>query len=209
MQNVESEPYQHVEILCPDLIEGFFRETMDEFFPDRFDLDAFDPGQEIGTIALVQRMILWLHALIETKVEVVQNALPQPGIKKPFAQAAEWTTVGTGGLLRWRFAVDEQFDPGEVAGLDVLDNLGAEERELRAIQQHACPELGPVRRRERPWIDPQRRDCGLATVGTADFWRPGFAEDMHGNVKAGAGNHPYSASRRPIIGLTILPEASF
>jgi len=149
------------------------------------------------------------------------GVVPMEGVRK-LAIGASWdTTAGTsGGVLGWGkrkrgtdldaiAILTSAGDPVRYAGLDVLDNLGAEERELRAIQQQAYPELGPVRRRERPWIDPQRRDCGLATVGTADFWRPGFAEDMHGNVKAGAGNHPYSASRRPIIGLTILPEASF
>ena len=52
MENVEAKPDQDIEIFRPHLLQRVFGELMNELFAYRFDLDAFNTCQQVGTVAL-------------------------------------------------------------------------------------------------------------------------------------------------------------
>src|SRR5882724_3780617 len=93
-------------------------------------------------------MIARFHALVEPKIEVVKEVAAGVGISQPACNSLQHAGLrGRGGR---RLLVDQQFDPDEVAGLNVLDYPRKNIGQLQAVEQDPDAKCRLVSRRMAP-----------------------------------------------------------
>src|SRR5579859_4387984 len=120
--DVETKADQKVEIPGADLFDRLSREAMHESFPDRFDRNALNSRQHGGTIHYVSRMLARFLPVVELEIKIVQRMFSKLRVKQAPPQTGKDSAFLS--FSRSARSVDQELDPGEIAGLNVLDDFG-------------------------------------------------------------------------------------
>src|SRR5437660_337501 len=88
-QYVEAETKNHIQLLGANFFQRLRRKTVDEFLPDRFDLNALDSVEHGRAIDDVEGMMVRFHFLVKAKVCIVKCTLAKCRSQKPVFERAE------------------------------------------------------------------------------------------------------------------------
>jgi hypothetical protein len=75
VEDIETEPNQHVEILRPNFFQGIGWKAMNKFLSQGLHLEPFYPGEQTPAIDFGKRVVRCFHSCVEAKIESVKKLL--------------------------------------------------------------------------------------------------------------------------------------
>ena len=173
LENIEAEANQYVQISGPHLLDRFGGEAMNKTLAHGLDCNAVNTRQHGRAIHGIARVLARSLAFVELKIKVVEQLLAQVRIAQP-VESPKGSSRRNPCDDRTALAVNQEFDSGKVAGLNMLDHSRGVSRHRRAIQQQSDSQWRPLRCRVQPERTAgargaaQRQRC--CKIGRGQFW---------------------------------------